>query len=196
MSCDDEYIDILTQQNDIVYNEEYVVDGDIDSLSTLGWFNERGESIPYNIDTMGWYEDVRSQDSIIGFILSKKYKSKVKIVMRRAIPHPSDIVKFQLMKTKGENPGEYPFRYERYEIRTSEGNVFTHILSGSVDYSNDNFLQFEIDNDLNDKIADLGSAIRKQYFLNDETPIRFIKKIILDYNKIESIEPIIHKCLY
>lgn len=194
MSDECEYDEIIIPQNDIVFNEEFVVDGDNESLSSFGWHNELGETIPFNVDTMGWYEDVRSQDSIIGFILSKKFKTEIKVVMRRAIPHPTDIIKYQLLISKGENPGDYPFRYERFEIRVSDGTYYTHILAGSVDYSNDNFLQFEIDNDLNDKISNIGSAIRKQYFINGNTQIRFIKKIILDYDKIESIEPIIHKC--
>jgi len=188
---EDGYEDILTEQNDILNNPEYIIDSDSSTITSFGWHDESGETIPFSVDTMGWYEDLRTQDSIIGFILSKISNTDIKVVMRRAIPHPSDMIKINTLIHNGINPGEYPIRYERYEIKTSH-KIYTHIIHGSVDYSNDNILQFDIDDDLNDKIMNLGSTIRRIFISEDDRRISFYKRIILSYNSIVSIEPIIH----
>ncbi len=184
------YDDPMLDQTDIVNNPELVIDADSSTITTLGWHDANGESIPYSIDTMGWYEDLRTQDSIIGFILSKKCKNEIKVVMRRALPHPSDMIKINTLAHTGMNPGDYILRYERFEIKT-EYKVYSHIIHGTVDYSSDYFLQFEIDDDLNDKIMNLGSTIRQVYKKDDMT-YSFRKRIIIDYDAIVSIEPIIH----
>lgn len=191
MPFDDlDYNDPILPQTDIVNNPEFVIDATDSTMTTFGWHDDNGESIPYSIDTMGWYEDLRTQDSIIGFILSKKCKSEIKVVMRRALPHPSDMIRINTLAHNGSNPGEYVLRYERFEIKT-DFKVYSHIISGTVDYSSDYVLQFEIDDDLNDKITNLGSTIRQEYF-KDDVMYSFRKKIILAYDAIISIEPIIH----
>jgi len=185
------YDDPITQQNDIYYHPDFVVDGGNDSISSLGWHGDDAETVPYAVDTGGWYEDIRTQDSLIGFIMSKKFGSDIQIIMRKALPSASDMITFQKSKDNDEDTGENPFRYERYEIRTID-KVYTHIMYGSVNYSNDNFLEFDIDNDLNDKVVTMGGFIKKIYELDKLHTYTFLKRIILPYKSIISIEVIVH----
>lgn len=188
----EDYQNPIVEQTDIVNNPELVTDSGNDCLNSLGWHNDDGESIPYNIDNLGWYEDIRTQDSIIGFILSKKFNTDIKVIMRKAIPNPTDLINIKQILEENLPIGSHPFLYERFEIR-SDDRVYSHIVAGTVDYSSDYFLQFEIDDDMNNSIHNLGSSIRKIYRVNPETRIIFRKKIILDYNLISSIESVIHK---
>jgi hypothetical protein len=122
--------------------------------------------------------------------LSKKCKGEIKVVMRRALPNPSDIVRINSLAYNGLNTADYVMIYEKFEIKTNF-KVYSHIISGSVDYSNDNFVQFYTDDDLNDNITNLGSTIRKVYNIGDKQYSCF-KRILLSYDAIVSIEPIIH----
>ena len=110
------------------------------------------------------------------------------------IPTSIHIIYVQSLQSQGLHIGEFPLKYERYEIRLRDGRVYSHIVYESVDYSNDNFLKFTIDDDMNDYISHLGSPIRKVY-LYDENQYTFRKNIVIDYKAIASIEFIFHKPL-
>jgi len=87
---------------------------------------------------------------------------------------------------------EYVERYEPFEFRLTDGRPFAHILKGSIDYSDDNFLRFKTDTDTNDSIMVLG-APKRVYPMKNSTDTLFtdyiiVRTVAVAYNALDAIE--------
>lgn len=172
-----------------IISERLVLDSSSATLSSFGWSNELGLTDPFAVDNNGWYEDLSTYDSIIGVILSKKFKKNTVVFMGRALPHPADIYEYAMNIKRGNDPNSYVFKYERFEIITP-GKVYSHILVETVNYSNDNFILFDTNTDIPDTVS---SVVRTENrYIHNIGKVNIIRRICLSYDKILSIEPIIH----
>jgi hypothetical protein len=128
---------------------------------------------------------------IMNSILSIKFGTTISLTPETSLLlHPTDLI--GLSNYMKSNPGKtlvdyLPLvKYEDFEIR-SDNKVYSHILKGTIDTTNQFFLQFETDTDLNTSTMVLGAPSAKSVTQNGvKGEVR--RRVIIDYKSIDSIE--------
>lgn len=125
---------------------------------------------------------------INGIIQKKSNVNSFLPVSTVLMNHPSDVVGMQNHLNIGGTPATYVYKYESFEIMC-KNRVYSHILKGSVDYSDNKILIFETDMDVDSGsvVYGAGTSSKKIYSFGTQTgTIR--RAVLLDYTQIDSIE--------
>lgn len=124
--------------------------------------------------------------SLINAILSKVHNTTINLPDKEIVPHPHDAIQIRNLIQKDKDVSSYEKRYEPFELR-SNTMFYTHICRNSVDVSNDNFLEFDTDININNSIMIAGASTNTKFIYNDQPGI-IKRRIILPYRSIASLE--------
>lgn len=109
------------------------------------------------------------------------------------LPSARDMRQKQIWMEGGNTPQSYVEKYEPFEIRLIDGRAYSQILKGTCNVVDPNVMTFETDVDTNDSITILGAAIGTVHQGASGVKYRIVRKVIVYFEKIESVEYCIYK---
>ena len=104
--------------------------------------------------------------------------------------HPADLHEMgvRLKNDPTYDLSTYEPMYEPFEIRSGSERTFANIVAGSLDMSNDQYMTFEVDLDLNESIVTYGSSRGRTYENGKGGNSQLRRVVTLQYMWVISIE--------